>query len=67
MLEAGCHRSHPHEDMDAICKLKTENAQLKAELAQLKTDRDEWKQSAQQFNGLYESLQAELAKLKEGA
>lgn len=35
MLEAGCHRSHPHEDMDAICKLKTENAHLQACNAQL--------------------------------
>lgn len=33
MLEQGCHRSHPHEEMNAVCQLKTEIACLKTDLA----------------------------------
>jgi hypothetical protein len=32
----GCKRSHPHENMDAICELKTEIARLTNKLANLK-------------------------------
>lgn len=35
-LEKGCHRSHPHENMDAMCKLRTEIARLTNENARLK-------------------------------
>ena len=29
-VPTGCHRSHPHEEMNEVCKLKTEIARLKA-------------------------------------
>ena len=32
-LEAGCQRSHPHEEMDNTCRLKTEIAVLRNQLA----------------------------------
>lgn len=35
-LEHGCHRSHPHEDMDAMCELRTEIARLTNENARIK-------------------------------
>jgi hypothetical protein len=35
-LEKGCHRSHPHENMDAMCELRTEIARLTNENARLK-------------------------------
>lgn len=38
-LEADCTRSHPHEDMSAMCELRTEIARLTNENARLKADR----------------------------
>jgi hypothetical protein len=35
-LATGCHRSHPHEEMDAVCQLKAELAQVRNENAQLR-------------------------------
>ena len=35
-----CTRSHPHENMDEMCELRTEIARLTNELAQVK--RHEW-------------------------
>ena len=32
-LAKGCHRSHPHENMDDACKLKTEIARLNNQMA----------------------------------
>ena len=37
-VPTGCHRSHPHEEMSEVCKLKTEIARLKAAH---KVDRDD--------------------------
>lgn len=35
----GCSRSHPHENMDAMCELRTEIARLTNENARLKLQR----------------------------
>jgi hypothetical protein len=36
-----CTRSHPHENMDEMCELRTEIARLTNELAQVKQDNRE--------------------------
>ena len=41
-LEKGCHRSHPHENMDAMCELRTEIARLTNENARLKAAQRQW-------------------------
>lgn len=40
-LHTGCHRSHPHENMDSMCKLRTEIARLANENARLKAQQQE--------------------------
>lgn len=38
-----CKRSHPHENMDSICELRTQIARLANENARLKAKKDEKK------------------------
>ncbi len=40
-LHTGCHRSHPHENMDSMCELRTEIARLANENARLKAQQQE--------------------------
>ncbi len=64
-----CTRSHPHENMDEICELRTEIARLTNELAQAKqynTELDEICQDLQEMTYTQAMRIAELeAQLKE--
>lgn len=47
MTAIGCHRSHPHENMNEVCELKTKVAQLTNDLRKMTVSRDTWMRRAQ--------------------
>lgn len=63
-LEKGCHRSHPHEEMNEICRLKTQLAQVTADNERLSKEKDEWAKLAGSFTQGHHEKLVEIEQLK---
>jgi hypothetical protein len=63
-LAKGCQRSHPHEEMDEVCRLKAELAQVRNENAHLRGRLKYWIRAKLRLDYAYRGFtQVEIANL----